>query len=571
MAAAAVVAIMTAATGFAHADEISDIKAQSAALKKQNQALEERLNKLEKQQAKQQQQIAQQPVGAPAPTSFMADGLPSLKGALPMCALPALDGPLTFCGITIFGTIDAGLGYSSVGLPTSSQLYVSQALINKNAGHSYFGVSPNNLSQTTVGIKGTQEILPGVSGVFMASTGINPQSGQLANAPGSLIANNGLNRANYSNNGDGSRGGQAFNDQLYIGLASPTYGQLTFGRHRSFSTDLIGAYDPMGGSYTFSPIGYSGTPVAGLGDTGASRWDDSFKYRVEYGPVHVGAMYKFADGAAGSSYGLSGTACPLVGTQPTGCTKSTWTYGTQYFSSNNYAYQFNLGGSYWGFDVDATFGYFNDVITTGSPLTNTQLGGLSTFTGNNGLVTNSIGNANANTMAGTASDNYAAAVAAKYTWNQFKFYAGYGYVNYANPNHNVGIGANNQQGGYVLSSVNNNAYAINKVLQTEWVGVKYAWDPKLDLTLAYYHEGFGNYATTAVLNTGACNTKNSQNLYAATCAGDLNAVSMLADYHFNKRFDVYAGMMVSNVSGGFASGYIYYTNWAPTAGARFTF
>ncbi|MGO9942246.1 MAG: hypothetical protein ACLPIC_05655, partial [Rhodoblastus sp.] len=39
----------------ASADEISDLKAQSAALKKKNQALELRLNKLEKQEAAQQQ------------------------------------------------------------------------------------------------------------------------------------------------------------------------------------------------------------------------------------------------------------------------------------------------------------------------------------------------------------------------------------------------------------------------------------------------------------------------------------------------------------------------------------
>ena len=220
----------------------------------------------------------------------------------PQCAPLTLDGPLTFCGITVFGTFDAGLGWASYGLPSNGNLYLGDNLINKNATHSYFGVSPSNLSQTTVGIKGATELLPGLSGVFYASTGINPQSGQLANAPGSLVDQNGLNRNAYSNNGDGSRGGQAFNDQLYVGLANPTFGQLTFGRHKNLSIDLVGAYDPAGGSYAFSVIGYSGTPVAGLGDTDNGRWDDSFKYRLDYGPAHFGAIYKFADGNGGCNY-----------------------------------------------------------------------------------------------------------------------------------------------------------------------------------------------------------------------------------------------------------------------------
>ena len=217
MAAVAAIAVMTA-TGAARAQtadstEIKTLKAQSDALKKQNQALEQRLNKLEQQQ--------QQAAAKPAPSSFMAADLPFLKGGPAQCAPLTLDGPLTFCGITIFGTLDAGLGWASYGLPSNGKLYLGDNLINKNATHSYFGVSPSNLSQTTVGIKGATELLPGLTGLFYASTGINPQSGQLANAPGSLVDQNGLNRNAYSNNGDGSRGGQAFNDQLYVGLAKP--------------------------------------------------------------------------------------------------------------------------------------------------------------------------------------------------------------------------------------------------------------------------------------------------------------------------------------------------------------
>ena len=250
MAAAAVVAILTATGAHAQTADIAALKAQSAALKKQNAALEARLNRLEKEQVAQAKQAPQS--GQPAASSFMAADLPSLKG-IPQCALPSLEGPLTFCGITIFGTVDAGLGYASNGLPMNSKLYLGDELNNKFAHGSYFGINPNGLSVSTVGIKGSEEILPGLSGVFMASTNFNPQSGQLSNAAGSIIDNNGLNRNNYSNLGDGSRGGQAFNDQLYVGLASKEFGQLTFGRHRSLTTDLVGAYDPTGGSSAYRP------------------------------------------------------------------------------------------------------------------------------------------------------------------------------------------------------------------------------------------------------------------------------------------------------------------------------
>jgi hypothetical protein len=64
-------------------------------------------------------------------------------------------------------------------------------------------------------------------------------------------------------------------------------------------------YDPAGGGYAFSYIGYNGT-MAGGGDTEDTRWNDALKYRLTYGPVHFGAMYKFADGSGGC-YSASAT------------------------------------------------------------------------------------------------------------------------------------------------------------------------------------------------------------------------------------------------------------------------
>ena len=80
--------------------------------------------------------------------------------------------------------------------------------------------------------------------MFNASTGINPNSGQLANASRTDIDDNGLPRAEYSEAIDGARAGQPFNDEYYGGVSSETFGTLTFGRQRSLGTDVMLQFDP---------------------------------------------------------------------------------------------------------------------------------------------------------------------------------------------------------------------------------------------------------------------------------------------------------------------------------------
>lgn len=585
MTAVAVAAILSAA-GAASAqttDEVKALKAQAEQLKKQNAALEQRLNKIEQNQAAIEKQATAN--GAPA-GSFMAQ---AAKGP---ADLLTGDGPLTWNGITVFGTVDAGLGWASYGLPSNSKFYLGDNLINKNANRSYFGISPSNLSQTTLGVKGATELLPGLTGLFYASTGINPQSGQLANAPGAITDQNGLNRNAYSNNGDGSRGGQAFNDQLYAGLSSKTFGQITFGRQKSLTNDMVGAYDPAGGSYAFSVIGYSGTPVAGLGNTENARWDNAIKYRLEY-PVNAdlkgrfGAIYKFADGSGGCNY--IGTSVAPAGTPQ-------WCY-----TPKNTAGQLGFGFSYKAFDFDSALGYFNQATSIGA-LSSGQLLGASTFTPNYanlagpgfGKTVTSTG-VNSNTLTGTVSDNTGFALAGKYTYQNWKFFAGWAHVIYHNPADNLGIGATNDQGGYTMTSVNNAAFPHAKLLDTVWTGFKYAYNDKTDIISAFYMEhqnaygwayGTPGVSATASTSLATCSLpaylpwggKIGSTTYGAqstprsgTCSGNLYGGSAFVDYHFTKRFDVYGGLMYSSVTGGMQAGYFSASNWAPTVGARFSF
>ncbi|MDI9848872.1 porin [Rhodoblastus sp. 17X3] len=521
--------------GAARADDITKLRQQAADLKKHNKSLEKRLDQLERQSA------AKRAAQVPASDSFLAS---ATKG--PVEAI-AGDGPITWHGITLFGTIDAGAGWQSHGLPANPNIYAAATLIGPNNNRAYFGPVPNGLQQSVIGLKGEEEILPGLAGVFYAGAGIVPTSGQLANAPGSLINQNGLSRYVYSNYADGSRGGQAFNDGLYAGLSSKTFGTLTFGRHRNFGGDTMIAYDPAGGSYAFSVIGISGA-AAGGGDTENVRWDNSLKYKVSYGPVHFGAMYKFADGSGGSNVGNANTPTIL-------------------YTPHNDAYQFILGGDYQGLSVDAIAGHYNQAISA-RILSAAQLAGTSTFISTENAVKTTTGNINANTLAGVVTDNTNLLIAAKYTWNQFKFFGGYEHVLMQNPHDSLGIGAQ-VQGGYALSSVNNHSVGSDKSVNYFWTGVKYAYNPNLDLTVSYYHvlqNAYVGPAPGSAKVVAACS-----NTSAANCSGTLDAASFYGDYHFNKHFDVYAGVFWSSVSNGLASGYLYHVEWAPSFGARYTF
>ena len=140
------------------------------------------------------------------------------------------DCALTWHGITAYGAYDVGGAWVSHGMPTSPYNYEGESLVNRNGSTSRFLVAPNNLSQTGFGVRGKIQIAHDWYAVFNASTGINPQSGQLANASRTQIDDNGLDRGAYSQAIDGARAGQPFNDEYYGGVSSEKFGTLTFGR-----------------------------------------------------------------------------------------------------------------------------------------------------------------------------------------------------------------------------------------------------------------------------------------------------------------------------------------------------
>jgi predicted porin len=191
----------------------------------------------------------------------------------------------------------------------------------------------------------------------------------------------------------------------------------------------------------------------------------------------------------------------------------------------------------------------------------------------NSINTNPITGANLigtdNTEYGIVTDNTAIMLAAKYTWDPFKFFVGYEHIQQFNPSNPLGVGAS-AQGGYLLSGVEDNNLDRPKIVQIWWTGAKYAYDVKTDFTVSWYHQQQNDFRLPP-----ACSPAS----FRASCAGVLNELSLYTDHHFTKRFDVYAGIAYSDVSGGLAIAiphgpgvpYNYHNNLAPTLGGRFTF
>lgn len=430
-------------------------------------------------------------------------------------APPPTSSALSWHGITLYGIVDLGLQYDTHAAPFNDYYVASSAdIVQKNSRQAQYGFTSNNLSQSRVGLQGTEPLNFGDwSGVFKLETFFNPSSGQLGDAAKSLVQNNGRALNQQTTNLDSSVAGQTF-QQSFAGLSSPTYGTITFGRQNTVLADGIAKYDPNAASQAYSLIGLSGT-AAGGGDTQDRRMDSSLKYGVKYQNFHLGAMYKFSDAS----------------------------------NSGNSAVEVSLGGDYAGFSADAYYVKVKSAIALAA-LSGTQ------------VTTLPVGFSTSNALAATISDNTTFGLMAMYTFAPFKFYVGYENIKFANPDVPLPVGFD--VAAYKLAFVNNAAFTQEKIQQVYWAGVKYSVDSHLDLTLAYYGYHQSSFATGA--NAG-CST-----IASSACSGELRDFSLDAVYKLSKRFDAYAGIMYSGVADGLANGYIYSkNNINPTIGVRFTF
>jgi len=423
--------------------------ASDQALRDQVRALQQRVDELSKKSGTDSSGGPQEPKPAadkPAGSSGAASGDSGEGG--PAVGPP----PLTWKGFTVSGVIDVGIAHLTHGAPISNTYgtslpYVLAAYSNRPIT----SIADNGLSTSRLGISGAEPLgVLDLKGIFKLETGFLPTSGRLSDGQKSLIDNNGVPNDKKISSGDSSRAGQPFQNAAYIGVSSKKLGTLTFGRQLSLMGESLAKYDPQPASLAFSPIAFSGT-AGGFGDTEDKNQDDSLKYALAVGPVHLMLMYQFGK----------------KGYEPVG------------------AYEAMLGVSFAGLSVDATYGFVRDAIFASS-LTAAQ-------------------NATApGTLQGRISDNTGYSLMGSYHLRPFKIFAGYEYMRFANPKDPLPNGTVNI-GGYVLSFVNNTTFTIHRHLEYSWIGAIFSATPRIELTAGYYHFQQNSYNPNGCTDNSAGN------------------------------------------------------------------
>jgi predicted porin len=495
------------------------------------------------------------------------------------------DCPLSWGPFTVYATLDGGLTYESNGAPYNARWNNGvDSFIQKQSYGSKWLWSPNNLSQSVAGIKMSQP-LPFLSGPFLSGWsligtwewGFNPYYGFPAAAQQSQVNQNGRALLLQGAGADSSRTGQPDNSQAFIGISNKAYGTLTAGRVNTLSLDAINSYDPMGGSYAFSPLGFSGS-FAGFGDTEAARANTAVKYRLDLPyPAFYGANFRVGGLAQWGGYNQGN--------------------GTEGLYQGQVGGDFNLfgGAPYAGvLSLDAIGSWAKDAVNlstfTGTCATLTK----GPFAGQTGC-TSGLPEFYADTdLKATLSNNTGFMFTAKYKVQALTVYGGYAWLRQADPSAGSFPNGFETIGGWNVPAtipstfpgaakfwptqwISSTTYAIPRIAPYWWIGAKYAVTPQLDVTGAFYYLDQTNYSTTACVGTLFTTVAPNGNkisvgrISSGSCAGSEDFYSALIDYRPFKRVDLYAGIMVSNVYGGLANGFPATQDISPTGGIRIKF
>lgn len=450
--------------------------------------------------------------------------------------------PLTWYGITVYGTIDTGVGWEEHSMKFNGDFGPTNFYpLAKASNESRFLYSPNAAQQSVIGIKGIEPVGGQTSFIWTFEMGYQPFT-SLADAPGTVYSQRGIPLIDQLSNGDGGRYGAWYNSGIgFAGFTNPTWGTLTVGRQNSLALDGVIAYDPMGGSYAFSEIGFFGA-TAGLGDTEDARLTTALKYRENIGNLRIAALWQFGgyqqDNAANGAYeGQIGGDIP------------------------------NLGGGTLSLDVIGS--YVKDAVSVGLAGLSGVGTCLSTGLTAAGVPCNQI-------FTATLSDNTAVMALAKYTVGPWKLYSGFEWMRFAPPS-DTPTSFTDVAGDFVcagcqtfnLTTISTTAYELgDKYQESWWAGAKYSVTKDLDVIGAYYNLHYGTFIGSSTANIATCGTNPLSN---GNCHGSAQFVSGMIDWRFAPKWDAYIGMEYSDFANGYAFQFLHKTNVDPTVGLRFRF
>ncbi len=488
--------------------------------------------------------------------------------------------PLTWSGVTFYGTVDMGGTYQTHGTPFDRNFPTGASYLLGAGGGSAdgrtagFGLGPNAMSQSNVGIKIIEPIAPGGwSFISQNELAFDPYSLLLSNAPQAMQNGIGLTQTQALLPYNSSRWGWLAATNV-VGVSQPVFGTLTFGRQNDLNNDSLSIFDPFAAAYAFSLIGYSGK-MAGGGGTEEARWTTAIKYRVNVGDLHFAVEGQPIGGTNGGYNSYNPNNGAIAG-------EAGWNIK-------------NVGPGVLSLNVIGM--YVRDAVNIGPAGWGTNAAtGLGTGIG-------------AAYLKATLSDNTSFVAEAKYSFGSWgntpppvvgkappvpsgptgiplTLYAGYEWIQLANPSDTqtsfrddgflfVNPNTTNTGGaaGFNGTAINNNAFngscgaagggCTAEIFQYAWVGAKYGITRDLDLIGAYYLEWQETYAVNGALCAVAT--------LHGYCAGSMDVFSAALDWRFLPKWDTYIGLMYSVAYGGIANGDLYTNNLAVTGGVRFRF
>ncbi|RKF50121.1 porin [Paraburkholderia fungorum] len=217
--------------------------------------------------------------------------------------------------VTLFGVVDAGLGYSSnlASVLSAGQRGVPAVYSGKPA---FIFTSGTSLGSRW-GLTGREDLGQGLSAVFWLQNGFDVGTGKL------------------------NQGGREFGMQSWVGLDSTRYGKLTLGRQYDPIVDFVGSIGPS--SFL---TGMAAHPGDLDNIDNQSRESNSIKYTT---PNFSGFQF-------GALYGFGGQAGSVI-------SQSTWSLGGKYVrgpiaigAAYLLAHNSNaINGSGWNNAYDGTF------------------------------------------------------------------------------------------------------------------------------------------------------------------------------------------------------------------------